>query len=76
MKSTYQIVNVLFWLSVIFFGLNFIVRMGVFMKAASGVEHMSGASYLGGFIGNLLAAILIPGLLWMWKNNIQKKIDQ
>lgn len=76
MKSTYQIVNVLFWISAIFFAFNFIIRMGVFMKAASGVQHMSGASYLGGFIGNLLAAVLIPGLLWIWKNNIKKKMSQ
>ena len=76
MKLLYQILTVLFWISVVFFGLMFFLNMGMSLQAQSNSTlNQSGSNYLAAFIGVFIANATIPGIIWVIRHFVKKSLN-
>ena len=71
MRMLHQFVTFLFWLSVIFYGLNFLQTAGRIWKHLAESGLLDTTSALG--IRAAFAA-LVPGLLWIFKQNLKSRV--
>jgi len=75
MKLFYQTLTILFWISVVFFGFMFFVRMGVVLEVQGNARDQSTSLYIAAFVGVFVAAAAIPGIIWLIRYFVKKSLD-
>ena len=75
MKLTYQILTVLFWISVAFFGIMFFINMGISLEVQGQARDQSAYLYVAAFLGVFIANAIIPGIIWVIRYFVGKNLN-
>jgi len=75
MKLLYQILTVLFWISVVFFGFVFFINMGISLQAQGQARDQSASLYVAAFLGVFIANAIVPGIIWTIRHFVKKNLD-
>ena len=75
MKLFYQILTVLFWISVVFFGFMFFVNMGITLEVQGQARNQSAYLYIAAFLGVFVGNAIIPAIIWVIRYFVKKNMN-